>query len=370
MSLKIFITGKPGVGKTTCLLKIIEKIGREKCVGFYTEEIRENGERVGFDCTTLDDTRCRMSDVKFDTDSRVGRYGVDIESFNNVIVPYFKKEIDNDKIFVIDEIGPMELMSDQFLSIVGDIIKSDKTIFGIIFQNEHEKVDLIKEMEGIKILTLTEENRDVICEQIYNELKGIDISKSNNHKKECMKMMSRETYMNAAYIVSQNFSKDPSTKTGTVIVNKKGEIVGIGWNKFPDQCDESDFTWNREGAYLDTKAPYVVHGEVNACIDALVNNRGMLNDYSLYVTLYPCEKCAQVVLQSGITSVSAMSYKYYDLDFSKAATNLFESAGTEVNNMSETIPDINDETALKALCEYAEKYNPSLLENFKGDVEL
>ncbi|HAN09922.1 MAG TPA: hypothetical protein DCP90_04830 [Clostridiales bacterium] len=147
MSLKILITGKPGVGKTTCLLNIIEKFGREKCVGFYTEEIRENGERVGFDCTTLDGTRCRMSDIKFDTNSRVGRYGVDIKSFDNVVIPYFEKEMDSNKIFVIDEIGPIELMSNQFFKIVEDIIKGDKTLFGIIFQKEHEKVDLIKKWE-------------------------------------------------------------------------------------------------------------------------------------------------------------------------------------------------------------------------------
>ena len=41
------MTGKPGVGKTTVIKKIIEKY-KKNIGGFYTEEIREKGHRVGF----------------------------------------------------------------------------------------------------------------------------------------------------------------------------------------------------------------------------------------------------------------------------------------------------------------------------------
>ncbi|HCG98499.1 MAG TPA: hypothetical protein DE036_01420, partial [Actinobacteria bacterium] len=50
----IFITGKPGTGKTTLIIDLIKELGLD-AGGFYTREVREAGKRVGFDIHTLDD---------------------------------------------------------------------------------------------------------------------------------------------------------------------------------------------------------------------------------------------------------------------------------------------------------------------------
>ena len=45
--MKIFLTGCPGVGKTTIVKKVREAVDRPVC-GFYSEEFRESGQRIGF----------------------------------------------------------------------------------------------------------------------------------------------------------------------------------------------------------------------------------------------------------------------------------------------------------------------------------
>ncbi|OYT26400.1 MAG: hypothetical protein B6V02_01730 [Thermoprotei archaeon ex4572_64] len=51
----IFITGRPGVGKTTLIKKIINDFkDKHVLVGFYTEEVRQHGVRVGFRITNLE----------------------------------------------------------------------------------------------------------------------------------------------------------------------------------------------------------------------------------------------------------------------------------------------------------------------------
>ena len=45
--MKVFLTGCPGVGKTTIVKKVREAVDHPIC-GFYSEEFRESGQRIGF----------------------------------------------------------------------------------------------------------------------------------------------------------------------------------------------------------------------------------------------------------------------------------------------------------------------------------
>ncbi|MCB0298976.1 MAG: cytidine deaminase, partial [Calditrichaeota bacterium] len=56
-------------------------------------------------------------------------------------------------------------------------------------------------------------------------------------------------------------SKDPNSKVGAVIVNRENHIVGTGYNGFVAGIDEQRFRWERDGDWLETKYPYVVHAE-------------------------------------------------------------------------------------------------------------
>ncbi|MFH1590136.1 MAG: dCMP deaminase family protein [archaeon] len=120
-------------------------------------------------------------------------------------------------------------------------------------------------------------------------------------------------------------SKDPSTRVGACIVNNKKKIVSIGYNGFPTGCGDDKLPWKRTGPYLETKYPYVAHAELNAILNATSN----LDNCKVYVTLFPCNECAKMVIQSGIKEVIFLSNKYKDTDSHKASRRMFNLAGVK-----------------------------------------
>jgi dCMP deaminase len=124
-------------------------------------------------------------------------------------------------------------------------------------------------------------------------------------------------------------SKDDSSQVGACIVNEKNRIIGIGYNGFPVGCDDDDFPWEREGAFLDTKYPYVVHAEPNAILNSSVS----LDGSRMYVTLFPCNECAKLIIQSGIREVIFLEDKYLGTDADLAAKRLFKAAGVKYRRL-------------------------------------
>ncbi|MDD3122928.1 MAG: dCMP deaminase family protein [Candidatus Izemoplasmatales bacterium] len=130
-----------------------------------------------------------------------------------------------------------------------------------------------------------------------------------------------EYFMGVAHLSSLR-SKDDSSQVGACIINQKNRIVGIGYNGFPIGCEDNDFPWEREGDYLDTKYPYVVHAEPNAILNSSVDLEGS----KMYVTLFPCNECAKLIIQSGIKEVIYLEEKYDGTPQDIAAKRLFNAA--------------------------------------------
>lgn len=102
-------------------------------------------------------------------------------------------------------------------------------------------------------------------------------------------------------------SKDPNTQVGACIVSTDNKILSMGYNGFPIGCSDDEFPWSREGERLDTKYPYVTHGEMNA----ILNYRGgSLEGTKLYVSLFPCNECTKAIIQAGIKKIVYDSDKY------------------------------------------------------------
>lgn len=91
------------------------------------------------------------------------------------------------------------------------------------------------------------------------------------------------------------WSKDPSTKVGAVIADKK-RIVSLGYNGFATGCEDS----RTRLAIRELKYPRIIHAEVNAIIWA----RGHQEGCTIYTYPFmPCSSCASVVVNAGITRV-------------------------------------------------------------------
>jgi len=139
-----------------------------------------------------------------------------------------------------------------------------------------------------------------------------------------------EYFMGIALFTSLR-SKDPNSKVGAVIVNRKNHIVGTGYNGFVAGVDETAFSWAREGNWLETKYPYVVHAEANAILNSTTSD---LENCRIYSTLYPCNECAKKIAQKGIKEVIYLSDKYHEQDFHRASVKIFNASGIKVRKLT------------------------------------
>jgi dCMP deaminase len=136
--------------------------------------------------------------------------------------------------------------------------------------------------------------------------------------------LSWDEYFMAVALLSGMRSKDPHTQVGACVTNAENKIIGVGYNGFPWGCSDDDLPWGREGAYLDTKYPYVCHAELNAVLNATTTS---LHGCRIYVALFPCNECGKVIIQAGIREIIYLSDKYKDTDAVQAAKTLFAKAG-------------------------------------------
>ncbi|KAL4110423.1 hypothetical protein PRIC1_002114 [Phytophthora ramorum] len=141
--------------------------------------------------------------------------------------------------------------------------------------------------------------------------------------------LSWDDYFMSVAFLSAMRSKDPSTQVGACIVSPERKIVGIGYNGFPNGCGDDELPWARESATdspLDTKYPYVCHAEMNAILN---KNSTDVKGCTIYVALFPCNECAKLIIQSGISRVVYCSDKYnHDWKF-VASRRLLDMAGVK-----------------------------------------
>lgn len=126
-------------------------------------------------------------------------------------------------------------------------------------------------------------------------------------------------------------SKDPSTQVGACIVNRRQRIIGIGYNGFPHGISDDEFPWSREDSdHLNTKYPYVVHAEVNA----ILNSTKDLEGATLYVTLFPCNECMKVIIQSGIKEIVYLDTQNQEGNFYKASMKLLKATTISLRRLN------------------------------------
>ena len=132
-------------------------------------------------------------------------------------------------------------------------------------------------------------------------------------------------FMGMAHLSAMR-SKDPNTRVGACIVNPQKRVVGLGYNGFPYGCEDDEFPWARDGQFLETKYPYVVHAELNAILNSIQDLHGC----TLYVSLFPCNECAKAIIQAGISCVVYESDKYDGPEGNIASKRMFHDAGVKL----------------------------------------
>lgn len=170
---KLLITGRPGIGKTTLIKRLADRLSALKPSGFYTEEIRQLGIRKGFVIKRLDgSTAGILAHVDIKSPHRVGRYGVDIESFDRFLSE-IEGEVLASEIVLIDEIGKMECYSQRFRSFIENLLLSDRVLIATIAEKGTGFIEKIKRTEGIAIFEITEQNREWVLSDIEDRIRSL-----------------------------------------------------------------------------------------------------------------------------------------------------------------------------------------------------
>ena len=141
-----------------------------------------------------------------------------------------------------------------------------------------------------------------------------------------------DEYFMGVALLSAKRSKDPSTQVGACVVNQDKRIIGIGYNGFPRGCSDDIFPWGKGNPNeLNNKYPYVVHAEANA----ILNSSGNIKGATVYVTLFPCNECAKLLIQSGIKHIVYMTEIHKGTISDQASKRMLDAAGVTYEKMPE-----------------------------------
>jgi len=170
----VFITGQPGIGKTSVLLKAIEtlKKGGYKVGGMISREVRERGVRIGFEIIDIyTGQRGWLAHVNQPKGPQVSKYRVNLNDLETIGANSILNAIKKTNIVVIDEIGPMELFSPAFKEAVVQALKSNKPLLGTIHHKAQDAlINTIKTRKDVEILEVTYENRNTLHNLIINRI--------------------------------------------------------------------------------------------------------------------------------------------------------------------------------------------------------
>ena len=170
------------MGKTALIKKLSEALKSFNPVGFYTEEIREGGERKGFELISLNRRRNLLSHKNIRSPYGVGQYKVDIKGFEDFIdsISFFDPL---SRLIIIDEIGKMECFSDRFKGLLKEILDSEKFVIATIALKGRGLTAEIKERKDIKLFEITKGNRDSLLKEISDFVSQIlNSMKVPNHR--------------------------------------------------------------------------------------------------------------------------------------------------------------------------------------------
>jgi nucleoside-triphosphatase len=163
------VTGLPGTGKTTLIRKVLERLPAEVTAsGFFTAEIRESGERVGFTISTLDGRSGVLSHIRIGGGARVGRYGVDVKGFEGLVLPLLERG--REGLYVIDEIGKMECLSQAFCASVKILLDSMTPVLGTVALKGGGFIAEVKARNDVALFEVTVKNRDHLVPEIFQAL--------------------------------------------------------------------------------------------------------------------------------------------------------------------------------------------------------
>ena len=174
------ITGDPGIGKTTVLVRTMSIMRNHGYAlgGMLSREVRFKGERTGFELMDVaSGQKGVLASTKINAGPKLGKYRVNLIDLAGIGAKGLLSAIDFCDTIICDEIGPMELFSPDFRNAVKTVVESGKPVLGVVHKRLNDP--LIQELKSkpfVEVIEVTHENREelprILAERILSKIKG------------------------------------------------------------------------------------------------------------------------------------------------------------------------------------------------------
>jgi nucleoside-triphosphatase len=168
---KVLLTGRPGSGKTTLIKRVVTNLA-QRVGGFYTEEMREAGVRVGFKLVTLDGAEVVFAHLDFKSPERIGKYQLDLGAVEAVGAKALREAVRGRRVVVIDEIGPMEIRSALFQDAVIEALDSGAPVLATIVARSLPFADAIKKRPDVTLMEIRPDNRERLVSELADKFRS------------------------------------------------------------------------------------------------------------------------------------------------------------------------------------------------------
>jgi len=171
---KIYITGRPGIGKSTVILKVINKLRARnvKIGGIICPEVRSpRGGRVGFKIVDILTGKSGWLAHKhiFKEGPRIGRYIVNVQDAVSIGVTALKNALNNADVIVIDEVGPMELSVHELKNEILNSLSNGVNVLAVVHYRLRDPT-ILRILRSYKKYEVTVYNRDTLPNIIASEI--------------------------------------------------------------------------------------------------------------------------------------------------------------------------------------------------------
>lgn len=173
----ILLTGKPGIGKSTVIEKFI-RLNTLPSTWVVTTAILqpETGLRLGFQANNSDGEEQIISHKKtIQSDKVIGenRVDVDIEAVDAMFANALDQAIQsNEKLVIIDEIGPIQLLSEEFSDSLKHAFSTHADIVASIHYSD-ERLSEYRTSPNNLLLEVTEDNRNMLPDALVAITKNL-----------------------------------------------------------------------------------------------------------------------------------------------------------------------------------------------------
>jgi nucleoside-triphosphatase len=169
----LLLTGLPGCGKTTVILRLAELLSELRLAGFYTREVREQGHRAGFEAVGLSTgRRALLAHARSRSTSRVGRYGVEPASLAPLVGAELAGPAGVFDLFVIDEVGKMELLCREFVEAVPRLLGGPVPVVATVAMKGGGLIAEAKARQDVRLVEVTAGNRDALPADLETWVRG------------------------------------------------------------------------------------------------------------------------------------------------------------------------------------------------------